>query len=816
MNITRRHFIKGAGASAGALAISSAIPLPAWAQPPVGTVLTAGRWGAMYVELKEGKVVSSKGAIATTIANSLQTTAPDQLYTNARVKYPMVRKGFLAAPTTPDGKRGSDEFVRVSWDEAMKLIHEQHMRIRQQYGPASVFAGSYGWRSSGILHKAQTLLQRYMSLAGGYSGHLGDYSTGAAQVIMPHVVGSVEVYEQQTTYPMILEHSQVVVLWGLNPMNTLKIAWTATDEQGIEFFNQLKSSGKQIIAIDPMRSETIEFFGDKALWLAPDMGTDVAMMLGVAHTLVTKSLHDTAFLEKYTTGYAQFEEYLLGKSDNTPKTAQWAEAICGVPAKQIALLAEIFSQNRTMLMGGWGMQRQQYGEQKHWMLVTLAAMLGQIGTEGGGFGFSYHYSNGGNPTRVGGVLPAISASVEGLTSQGNDWAASDAVASFPLARIVEALEKPNSKFQHNGHEMTFPDIKMIWWAGGANFTHHQDTNRLINAWQKPEMIVISECYWTAAAKHADIVLPISTSFERNDLTMTGDYSNQHLVPMKQVVPPLYESRSDFDVFADMSELLKAGGRQTYLEGKGEMDWLREFYDAAQKGARSQRVAMPPFSRFWQENKLIEMKANPKNEKFVRFAEFRADPVMNPLGTPSGKIEIFSKTIAGFGYEDCPAHPSWLAPKEWKGSAKEGQLQLLTAHPAHRLHSQLNYAKLRELYAVADREPITIHPEDAKVRGISQGDLVRAYNDRGQVLVGAVVSDGIKQGVVCIHEGAWPDLDPETGLCKNGAANVLTDDIPTSQLANGCSGNSALVYIEKYTGAVLPLTAFDPPKGESVA
>ncbi|WP_248431535.1 molybdopterin-dependent oxidoreductase, partial [Escherichia coli] len=77
--------------------------------------------------------------------------------------------------------------------------------------------------------------------------------------------------------------------------------------------------------------------------------------------------------------------------------------------------------------GGWGIQRQQYGEQRHWMLVTLAAMLGQIGTEGGGFGFSYHYSNGGNPTRVGGVLPAISAQVEGGSSAGNDWAVSAAV-----------------------------------------------------------------------------------------------------------------------------------------------------------------------------------------------------------------------------------------------------------------------------------------------------------------------------------------------------------------------------------------------------
>ncbi|WP_159566595.1 trimethylamine-N-oxide reductase 2 [Budvicia diplopodorum] len=815
MNVTRRGFLKGTGATAGAMVISSAIPLPAWADAPNGIILTAGRWGAMNVEVKDGKVISSKGALAKTIPNSLQETAPDQLYTNARVKYPMVRKSYLAAPGKSDGKRGSDEFVRVSWDDAYKLIHEQHMRIRKAHGPASVFAGSYGWRSSGVLHKAQTLLQRYMSLAGGYSGHMGDYSTGAAQVILPHVIGSTEVYEQQTTYPMIMEHTQVVVLWGVNPLNTLKIAWSSTDEQGIEFFNKLKASGKTVIAIDPMRSETIEFFGDKAQWLAPNMGTDVALMLGIAHTMVSKSLHDKAFLDKYTTGYDKFEEYLLGKTDKTPKTAVWAEAICGIPAKQIELLAEIFSKNKTMLMAGWGIQRQQYGEQKHWMLVTLAAMLGQIGTEGGGFGFSYHYSNGGNPTRSGGILSAISAKVAGGSSAGNDWAASDAVSSFPLARITDALEKPNTKYQHNGHEGTYPEIKMIWWAGGANFTHHQDTNRLIKAWQKPDLVVVSECYWTAAAKHADIVLPITTSFERNDLTMTGDYSNQHLVPMKQVVAPQFESRNDFDVFADMTELLKPGGRKVYTEGKEEMDWLREFYEAAQKGARAQRVNMPQFNQFWQANKLIEMRDNEKNDKYVRYAEFRADPVMNPLGTPSGKIELFSKTIEGFGYKDCPPHASWLAPDEWKGSAKEGQLQLLTAHPAHRLHSQLNYAGLRKLYAIADREPITIHPDDAKARNIANGDLVRAYNDRGQVLVGALVSDGIKPGIVCIHEGAWPDLDPAAGgICKNGGANVLTKDIPTSQLANGCSANTALVYIEKYTGPVLPLTAFNPPKGES--
>ena len=386
----------------------------------------------------------------------------------------------------------------------------------------------------------------------------------------------------------------------------------------------------------------------------------------------------------------------------------------------------------------------------------------------------------------------------------------DAVEKIPVARIVEALENPGAAYQHNGMERSFPDIRFIWWAGGANFTHHQDTNRLIRAWQKPELIVISECFWTAAARHADIVLPATTSFERNDMTMTGDYSNQHLVPMKQVIAPRDEARDDFAVFADLSERWEAGGRERFTEGKNDLQWLETFYQiAAQRGAQ-QQVTLPPFAQFWQDNQLIEMPEEPANARFARFAAFRADPQANPLKTASGKIEIHSPTIAGYAYPDCPPHPMWLEPDEWHGNAQEGQLQVLSAHPAHRLHSQLNHTSLRERYAVAGREPLTLHPRDAQARNIADGDLVRVWNSRGQVLAGAVVTDGIRPGVICLHEGAWPDLDPQAGICKNGAVNVLTNDIPTSRLGNGCAGNTALAWLEKYTGPELTLTAFDPP------
>lgn len=766
------------------------------------SVLTAAHWGPILVDTDGENVLASRGALPTSHPNSLQSVVRDQVHSKTRIRYPMVRKGYLASPEAPLGARGQDEFVRVSWDEALDLLHAQHKRIRETYGPSAIFAGSYGWRSNGVLHKAATLLQRYMSLAGGYTGHLGDYSTGAAQAIMPHVVGGNEVYQQQTSWPLILEHSEVVVLWSANPLNTLKIAWNASDEQGIAYFEALRKSGKKLICIDPMRSESVEFFGDAMEWVAPHMGTDVALMLGIAHTLVENGWHDEAFLDRCTTGYSVFADYLLGNTDGEAKSAEWAAEICGISADKIRELADIFHQNTTMLMSGWGMQRQQFGEQKHWMLVTLAAMLGQIGTPGGGFGLSYHFANGGNPTRRAAVLASMQGTVKGGV---------DAVDKIPVARIVEALENPGAPYQHNGLNRHFPDIRFVWWAGGANFTHHQDTNRLIQAWQKPELVVISECNWTAAARHADIVLPATTSFERNDLTMTGDYSNQHLVPMKRVVMPREEARDDFEVFAELSERWEKGGRARFTEGKSELQWLETFYRIAGERGASQQVTLPPFDKFWEANQLIEMPESEQNAAFVRFEAFRADPQANPLKTPSGKIEIYSERIASFQYPDCPAHPMWLAPDEWHGNAKPGQLQLLSAHPAHRLHSQLNHTSLRERYAVAGREPLTINTQDAEARQIREGDIVRLWNQRGQVLAGAVVSDDIKPGVMCLHEGAWPDLDRDAGgICKNGAVNVLTKDIPSSRLGNGCAGNTALAWVEKYDGPNLALTAFNPP------
>ncbi|WP_200883629.1 trimethylamine-N-oxide reductase TorA [Chelonobacter oris] len=820
-NRSRRQFLKNTSlgtvglATAGGMTSGILMPTKAMAAES-STVVSAAHWGPLGIIVEDGKIVKSGPAIEPAVANELQHVVAEQVHSNARIKYPMVRKSYLENPGKSDtGLRGRDEWVQVSWDKALELVDGELKRVRETYGVTGVFAGSYGWKSSGVLHSCRTLLHRYMNLTGGFVGTKGDYSTGAAQVIMPHVLGTIEVYEQQTSWEVVLENSDIIVLWSANPMTTLRIAWTSTDQQGVDYFKKLKESGKRILCIDPVKSESCEYLG--AEWIPINTATDVPLMLGIAHTLISEGKHDTEFLKKYTIGYDKFEPYVLGQAeDGIVKNAEWASQICGIPADVIKKLALDFAANRTMLMAGWGMQRQRHGEQTHWMLVTLAAMLGQIGLPGGGFGLSYHYSNGGAPTTTGGSLSSISATVgNNSDNTGMSWLTKTSEYSFPLARISDALLNPGKKIQYNGTEITYPDIKFIYWTGGNPFTHHQDTNTLVKAWQRPETIVVNEIYWTPTARMADIVLPVTTSYERNDLTMSGDYSMMHVYPMKKAVEPQFEAKSDYDVFAALAKL--AGVEEKFTEGKSEMDWLKAFYQTAYDSARKNRVIMPRFEQFWQENKPVTFKAAEKAKKWVRYEEFRNDPLLNPLGTPSGKIEIYSDTVAKMGYDDCKGHPTWFVPEEYAGNVTtEAPLALVTPHPYYRLHSQLCFsAELRNYYTVNGREPVLIHSDDAKARGIANGDIVRLFNQRGQVLAGAVVTDGIIKGTVALHEGAWYDPQglgsDEKPLCKFGNPNVLTMDIGTSKLAQGNSPNTAILQVEKYTGEAPTVTVFDEPK-----
>lgn len=795
-----------------------------------GSVITAAHWGVLKLTIKDGKCVKSEPwAKLTSVDNPLWYYTPDMIY-KTRVRFAYVRKSYLANPDSPKPElRGKEEFVKVPYKDAIKLAAKELLKTRRQKGDNAICGGSYGWKSTGNFHNARVLLHRFLNVTGGFVGVTGDYSTGASQVIMPYVVGSIEVYEQQTSWENILENSKCVVIWGADPLATLRISWSSNEQKQMVYFEKLKASKIKVIVIDPIRTETAKFL--KAELIQPRPNTDVAMMLGMASHLISKKKVNYEFLDNYTIGFDKFKDYLDGKEDGVVKSVKWASKICGVSESVIKKLAETCYDNPTMIMSGWGMQRAHHGEQPHWALVTLASMLGQIGTKGGGFGLSYHYSGGGVPTCKAGIVGGMSAGPVGIWKNGKfkgmpkeggggggaEWLQDASSFSYPLARIAESLLHPGKTLHTNGKVIKYPEMDLIWWSGGNPIVHHQDTNTNVKAWRKVRTVIVNEIYWTPTAKMADIVFPVTSPYERDDITMAGDYSNSLIVPMKQAVEPVDESKDDYTIFADLCmEYGKAVYNAYTNNGKKAIDFIKDYYNSALKQTKgfgeTFATPMPSFEEFWAKNQPLEFQPDMSLEKWVRFGEFIEDPILNALGTDSGLIEIYSKTIEGYKYDDCKPHATWFEPAEWLGNAtKEAPFHLISNHPADRLHTQLCHTSLRERYAVGGREPIMMNDKDAKKLGIKNGDVVRVFNKRGEVLAGAVVTSDIMQGVMRLCEGGWYDPD-ENGLCKYGCVNVLTMDIPTSKLANGNCSHTCLVNVEKFKGKLPEITAFVAPKG----
>ncbi len=818
---SRRSFLKKSAALAILSTVSgSLLTRGVFAKEAAKLTLSASHFGVFRGNVVAGVLRSVTPWERDPHPNKMLEGMMDSIYSPSRIKYPMVRRAWLeqGPGADPDG-RGTGDFVRVSWEKALDLVAGELTRVRNQYGSTGVFGGSYGWKSIGKFHNCRTLLRRMLKITGGFTNALGDYSTGAAQVIMPHAVGSLEVYEQCTTWDVVKDNTKTIVFWGCNPVNTNQIGWLPPDHGGFVGLEQVKKAGIRVICIDPIKTETCQYLNGE--WLAPRPQTDVAMMLGIAHTLYLEKLHDQVFLDKYTVGFSQFLDYLIGKTDGVPKTAEWASGICGLDAEVLKQLARDFAGNRTMIAAGWSIQRQHHGEQAHWMIVTLCSMLGQIGLPGGGYGFSYHYCSGGSPTATGPILGGITdgpaADVSdlppGCQPGSTESACQPRSNAIPVCRLVEALLNPGKTIKYNGSDIVLPEIRLVYWAGGNPFSHQQDRNEMVKAWKKVDTFIIQDSQWTASARHADIVLPVTTSYERNDIEQLGDYALSHIVPMKKLVEPMYQSRSDFDVLADISERL--GKRQEFTEGLEEMDWIRSFYEAARIESRAKGLEMPIFDVFWQSEEALAFPVKEEQKQFVRHADFREDPLLNALGTPSGKIEIYSLNIAKMNYDDCPPHPTWMEPIERLGGpTTKYPLHIASNHPIYRLHSQLCGTKLRNEYAVGGREPCWINPKDAAARGLKDGDIARAFNDRGQILVGIKITDEIMPGVIRINEGGWYDpLNPreENTLCRYGDVNNLTTGIATSKLAQANCGQTAVVDIEKFKGVIPEVLVFSEPR-----
>ncbi len=790
---TRRSFLQGGAAAIGASSLMNSTAL-AGLDPNSfkERVFHASHFGPFHAVVRDGKMIAIDGAerLDKRPTSMLSLGVMDRTYDKSRINYPMVRKSYLEGWETGDIKpelRGKEEYVKVDWDTVWSLTAKALLDTAQNHGNEAIFSSSYGGWSNAGSFRPNVLQGRLINLIGGCTNTAGDWSAGASQVSLPHIIGDMEVYSPQSAWETIRDECEVFVLVGCDPVKNNRIEFTVADHDMSSRWEMIRDAGVKFISINPQKTASDEVL--KADWVKIVPNTDVALFCAMAYHVLEQGLEDQAYMDKYTVGSDKWIAYVKGDTDETPKTPEWASAITGIDADKIREMAELFAKSNTNIAGAWSLQRAQHGEMTHWAIINFASLTGKIGKPGCGVGFSWHYGGGGMP-QSGKATPV------GM-SQGRNWVKT----VCPASRITDMLENPGKQVYYNGNTHTYPDVKVIFNSGNNFMSHQQDTNRLIRALEKVETIISVDVWWTAATRWADIVMPAASTLEQDDISVGGTYSNDKIYAMKKVIEPIGDSLPDYEIFEGLAD--KMGLWTQFTDNEEKMYHIKLAYEATSAAKRI------PFEEFWEVG-YARQEVPEEAHKWTRHGAFYEDPEANALHTTSGKIEMFCEDFAKLELDDCPGMPMWMEKHEYLGNAKEGQLHVVSPHPWFRLHSQMDQSEnLRKLYKIQGREPVRINSEDAASRGIEDGDLVELYNERGTVIAGAVVSDEIMPGVVSIYEGAWPSLDSK-GRCNSGLVNFLTSTQPSSGLAQATTANTVLCSMRKCEDPEGPNQAYEKP------
>ena len=615
----------------------------------------------------------------------------------------------LSTPLIREGERGSGRFREAGWDEALRVTAQRLADIRSTFGASAVLnLGSAG--STSALHGTAPLLDRFLGLFGGATRLTGSYSSGAANFVLPHVLG--DDWRASGFDAATMQYSRMIILWGANVLEA---------RLGTEIDQRLLEAGRRgarIVAIDPRRSSTCRRTG--AWWLPVRPGTDAALMLAVLHVLLAENLVDRSFIAAHSVGFEDLERYILDPGGAAPRGPRWAEGICGTPAEEIIRFARAYASARpAMLLPGYSIQRVHAGEETYRLAIALQVATGNFGARGGSTGSL----NGRLPApRVGRMtVPEVRGG-----------------PSVPVVRWPDAVLE--------GRQGGYPeDIRAIYCAGSNFLNQGSDILKNISAFMKADFTVCHELFLTPTARYCDVVFPAAHALEKEDIGIP--WLGNFLTYKEQAVPPHGQSRCDYDILCDLAERLGFGSE--FSEGRSAAEWIQRFLDESEVADQEEFRRTGLYLAADQER--------------VGLASFAADPAAFPLRTPSGKVEIACpgyRRQTGF-----PEIPTWQEPPR----DSRYPLLLLTPKSPYRTHSQgSNVAEIRRNAAHA----LEMHPDDAAARGLSEGELVKVFNTRGEVHVAMRLCADLTPGVVCLPEGQWVELD-SAGRDHAGSANMLT-------------------------------------------
>jgi anaerobic dimethyl sulfoxide reductase subunit A len=707
-----------------------------------------------------------------------------RLYSQERLLYPMIRTGA----------RGEGKFKRASWNEALDHVAGKMVELKEKYGPTALLDQSYAGASYGVLHKSdqvEGLLGRFLGMFGCRTSSWSIPSYEGTKFSSRITFGTIQDGNEDDAFA----HSKLIIMWGWNP------AYTFHGGNTFYYMRMAKQKGCKFVLVDPQYTDSAAAYD--AWWIPIRPNTDAAMMAGMAHHIFANNWQDQEFINKFVqgmdagtmpewaNGHENFKDYILGKYDNTPKTPEWAAQVCGVSADDIKKLAEMYATTKpAALKASWAPGRNAYGEQYNRMAAALQAMTGNIGKLGGcaeGIGKGWHSESVAYPYDE-------YANVFYESIKSDRWA--HCVLNYPNVKREEIGLWPGGL----AGDGVIPNIRGIFWQGSDWFNQLTNINKEIQAIKKLDFIVCNDSTITPSGLWADVLFPIATHFERHDVALPW-YKGHYYIHRPKVIQPMGESKTDFQIYTELAYRL--GGEQfgkkynpratrDYFQHDDDVDeaYLRAWWEGVQ---HHQNVEMS-----WEDFKKHGVYKFILERPHVAFQDNVEKGVK--WETPSGKIEVFSTTLAqyddwtktAYGYE-IPAIPKWIEPWESLNATDKmakHPYHLISPHPRWRTHSIFNnIGWLRETY----EQEVTINASDAKKLGIKTGDVVEVFNDRGRTVVPAYVTERCMPGVMVLHEGAWMDLD-ENGVDRAGNPDFLTLDEPSP--AGAFAYNTVLVNVQK--------------------
>jgi anaerobic selenocysteine-containing dehydrogenase len=525
--------------------------------------------------------------------------------------------------------------------------------------------------------------------------------------------------------PWDLENAKLIILWGKNPAET--------NIHQVAFIEKAAKAGAKVVVIDPRRTQSAE---QADLLIQPKPGTDAALALGVGSILVRKGFIEMPFIEKYVKGFEEFRERLL---DWTPEKAS---KICGVPEKYIEKLAGWIGNVKPMtIIPGYGMQRFSNGGQTIRSILSLSVLTGNIGKPGAAFGYANLQSY---------IFDKVKEPM-----------------SYYPPEVPDGIFRRTISMARLGEDMlntTDPELKMIWVERGNPVSQNPDTNTVLKAFRKLYFRVVVEQFMTDTAMEADIILPAKNMFEQSDII--GSYWNPYVQYKPKVLEPAGDVMPETEIYFRLAQKLG-------IEDEVIRKNIPEPGDDPVELFLNDTVDKHPGITF---DRVLQGPVLPPGHEEVAYSDF----VFN---TPSGKIELMSeKARDDWGVDEIPGFSRLIEGNE--DEKDRYPLWILTPNTKDRIHSQ--FGNLEMIKSVAAKPRMQISPKDAKDRGIREGDMVRIFNDRGEISIRAHIDPGILTGCIAVYNGLWRD---------EGAPNFLSKGRETD-MGHGTAFHDNLVQAEK--------------------